>query len=122
MELNYSKLFPIGIGTEKAETFLKNIFPMARIARVDKTTTQKYQAMEKIFYDFSEQKIDILIGTQMVAKGHDFPNVTLVGVLLADISLNIPDFRSPERAFQLLTQVAGRAGRGDEKGCYHSDL
>lgn len=110
------KIFPIGLGTEKVEERLKHYFPDATIARLDRSSTQRGDALSNILSDFAKQKIDILIGTQMVAKGHDFPNVTLVGVILADISLNVPDFRSPERTFQLLTQVAGRAGRGEKRG------
>ncbi len=110
------KIFPVGLGTEKVEEELKRYFPDAKIARLDRSSTQKGGALLKILSDFGNGKIDILIGTQMVAKGHDFPNVTLVGVILADISLNIPDFRAPERTFQLLTQVAGRAGRGKKEG------
>ncbi len=107
---------PIGLGTEKVEEELHRFFPHARITRMDRSSTQKKEMLGKILSDFAEQKIDILIGTQMVAKGHDFPNVTLVGVILADVSLHVPDFRAPERTFQLLTQVAGRAGRGEKGG------
>ena len=106
----------LGLGTEKVEEELCRLFPHARIARMDRSSTQKKETLGRFLSDFSSQKIDILIGTQMVAKGHDFPNVTLVGVILADISLYVPDFRAPERTFQLLTQVAGRAGRGDQEG------
>ncbi len=110
------KMFPVGLGTEKVEEELKRYFPDAKIARLDRSSTQKGGTLLKILSDFGSGKTDILIGTQMVAKGHDFPNVTLVGVILIDISLNIPDFRAPERTFQLLTQVAGRAGRGKKEG------
>lgn len=106
----------LGLGTEKIEEELHRFFPQAHIARMDRSSTQKKEMLGKILSDFAKHKTDILIGTQMVAKGHDFPNVTLVGVILADISLHVPDFRSPERTFQLLTQVAGRAGRGHKKG------
>ena len=105
----------LGLGTEKVEEELRHLFPQARIARMDRASTQKKE-MLGILSDFSHQKTDILLGTQMVAKGHDFPNVTLVGVILADVSLQVPDFRAPERTFQLLTQVAGRAGRGKKEG------
>lgn len=106
----------LGLGTEKVEEELRRVFPQARIARMDRSSTQKKEMLSKLLSDFAKQKTDILIGTQMVAKGHDFPNVTLVGVILADISLHVPDFRAPERTFQLLTQVAGRAGRGEKGG------
>ncbi len=110
------QLFPMGLGTEKVESQLKALFPTVSIDRMDRSTTQKRHAMSDILDRFSKGKTQILIGTQMIAKGHDFPNVTLVGVLLSDISLNVPDFRAPEKTFQLLTQVAGRAGRGDKEG------
>jgi len=105
-----------GFGTEKVESEIARFFPTARIARLDADTTQKKNSHEKILEDFWEQKIDILIGTQMIAKGFDFPHVTLVGVVLADVGLRLPDFRSSERTFQLLTQFAGRAGRGTKPG------
>lgn len=106
----------LGIGTEKVEENLMTLFPKASIARVDQESVKSPKSYEDIFKAFSKGEIDILIGTQMIAKGLDFPNVTLVGVLLADTSLHIPDFRSAERTFNLLTQVAGRSGRGDKKG------
>jgi primosomal protein N' (replication factor Y) len=87
-----------------------------RIARIDRDTTRRRRAFEDILLDFGEGKIDMLVGTQMLAKGHDFPNVTLVGVISVDAGLAMPDFRSAERTFQLLAQVAGRAGRGDLPG------
>ena len=105
-----------GFGTEKVESEIARFFPTARIARLDADTTQKKDSHEKILEQFREQKIDILIGTQMIAKGFDFPHVTLVGVVLADVGLRLPDFRSSERTFQLLTQFAGRAGRGTKPG------
>ncbi|MBI3016744.1 MAG: primosomal protein N' [Deltaproteobacteria bacterium] len=111
-----SSFTSLGLGTEKVEEELRRFYPEARIARMDRSSTQKKETLGKILSDFSKQKTDILIGTQMVAKGHDFPNVTLVGVILADIGLHVPDFRAPERTFQLLTQVAGRAGRGEKGG------
>lgn len=101
-----------GFGTKKLEAEITRIFPQARVTRMDRDTTRGKTAFETIYQNMTEGNIDILIGTQMITKGHDFPNVTLVGVINADISLNIPDFRSCERTFQLLTQVAGRAGRG----------
>ena len=105
-----------GTGTQKAYDELQEAFPQARILRMDVDTTRKKGAHEKILRAFGKGEADILLGTQMIAKGLDFPNVTLVGVLNADTSLNLPDFRSSERTFQLLTQVAGRAGRGDKSG------
>ena len=106
----------MGFGTEKIESEVARFFPSARIARLDADTTQKKDSHGKILEAFREQKIDILIGTQMIAKGFDFPHVTLVGVVLADVGLRLPDFRSSERTFQLLTQFAGRAGRGVKPG------
>ncbi len=103
-------------GTQKIEETLKALFPYARIGRMDADTMKKRNDYRKILADFRRGKLDILIGTQMIAKGLDFPRVTLVGVLNADISLNMPDFRSAEHTYQLLVQVAGRAGRGDESG------
>jgi len=111
---NYIKYF--GIGTEKVEELTKELFPQARIVRMDMDTTTGKGSHESILEDMKKGKIDILIGTQMISKGLDFENVTLVGIIAADTTLNLPDFRSPERAFQLVTQVAGRAGRGDYNG------
>ena len=105
-----------GIGTEKVEDEVRRFFPNARIARMDTDATHKRGTHEKVLSGFKEGKIDILVGTQMIAKGLDFPKVTLVGVISADTALNLPDFRSGERTFNLLTQVAGRAGRGDLGG------
>lgn len=106
----------LGIGTERVEKEVKRLFPKSRVLRMDIDTTKTKGAHEKIFNEFRSGNADILIGTQMISKGFDIPNVTLVGVILADITLNIPDFRSGERTFQLLTQVAGRAGRGEKPG------
>jgi primosomal protein N'' len=106
----------VGEGTEQLEDSLKRKFPDMRIERIDRDTVQRRHDMEKILQDFSGGDIDMLVGTQMIAKGHDFPNVTLVGVISVDLGLGLPDFRSGERTFQLLTQVAGRAGRGDRPG------
>ena len=106
----------IGSGTEKIEENLQELLPEARIARLDRDTVKGKGDIEKILHSFEKREIDILIGTQMIAKGHHFPGVTLVGVLMADLSLNLPDFRAAERTYQLLTQVAGRAGRGDLSG------
>ena len=105
-----------GFGTEKVESELGRCFPQAHIARIDADSIRKRGGHEKILQDFRDRKIDILVGTQMIAKGFDFPHVTLVGVILADVGLMLPDFRSGERTFQLLTQVAGRAGRGEKPG------
>lgn len=108
--------FLAGIGTEQVQDTLQEKFPDAAIARLDKDTIGRKGALTKILTDFGQRRYDILIGTQIVTKGHDFPQVTLVGVLSADISMNLPDFRSAERTFQLISQVAGRAGRGDRTG------
>jgi len=105
-----------GFGTEKVENEVARAFPTARIARMDTDSMRKRGSHETLLRDFRARKIDILIGTQMIAKGFDFPHVTLVGVVLADVGLMLPDFRSAERTFQLLTQVAGRAGRGKLPG------
>jgi primosomal protein N' (replication factor Y) len=105
-----------GTGTEKIEESIRELFPEARIARMDTDVTTKKGYHERVFKEFREQKLDILVGTQMIAKGLDFPNVTTVGVISADVSLNLPDFRSAERTFQLLTQVSGRTGRGAKGG------
>jgi len=102
----------VGYGTEKVESEVARRWPQARILRLDADTVRKKGSHEEILKTFRDQKADILIGTQMIAKGFDFPHVTLVGVVLADVGLMLPDFRSSERTFQLLTQVAGRAGRG----------
>jgi len=101
-----------GFGTEKLEREVRGLFPQARLFRLDRDTARGHSRFAAMFDKMTHGEIDILIGTQMITKGHDFPNVTLVGVVHADLSLNIPDFRSGERSFQLLTQVAGRAGRG----------
>ncbi|MSR78025.1 MAG: primosomal protein N' [Candidatus Omnitrophica bacterium] len=105
-----------GFGTEKVESEIAAKFPGAKISRMDADTVQKKGSHEVILKQFRDREIDILIGTQMIAKGFDFPHVTLVGVVLADVGLMLPDFRSAERTFQLLTQVAGRAGRGKLPG------
>jgi len=105
-----------GFGTERVEEQLRAAMPAARTARVDTDTMSRKNQLRDTLAAFRSQKIDILVGTQMIAKGLDFPNVTLVGVLNADLGLHIPDFRAGERTFQLLTQVAGRAGRGEMKG------
>lgn len=105
-----------GTGTQKVEEELQTLLPDSRILRMDVDTTRRKGAHEKILRTFGEGQADILLGTQMIAKGLDFPNVTLVGVLNADTALNLPDFRSSERTFQLLTQVSGRAGRAEKPG------
>jgi primosomal protein N' (replication factor Y) len=105
-----------GLGTERVEEEAVKLFPEARIARMDRDTTTRKGSHANILGRFKRGEADILIGTQMVAKGLDFPNVTLVGVISADTSVNIPDFRAAERTFQLMTQVAGRAGRGEAPG------
>ncbi|MGP8199854.1 MAG: primosomal protein N' [Limisphaerales bacterium] len=105
-----------GLGTEKVEAALSKLFPKARIRRMDSDTLKRKEDYRRILGDFRTGKIDLLVGTQMIAKGLHFPNVTLVGIIHADLSLHLPDFRAGERTFQLLTQVAGRAGRGDVEG------
>jgi primosomal protein N' (replication factor Y) len=110
------ELRPLGAGTERVEEALHAALPKARIARMDRDTVRRRGAHEALLRRFDRGEIDILVGTQMIAKGHDFPRVTLVGVLSADQTLGLPDFRAAERTFQLLTQVAGRAGRGDLPG------
>ena len=105
-----------GVGTEQLETLLRQRFPGARVARMDRDTTRRKGSQQSLLGDWRAGRFDILIGTQMITKGHDVPGVTLVGVVLADAGLNFPDFRSAERTFQLLAQVAGRAGRGEKPG------
>jgi primosomal protein N' (replication factor Y) len=109
---NSSKIKYFGTGTQKVEDIIAKVYPDARILRMDADTTKRKGAHDRILNAFKNKQADILIGTQMIAKGLDFPNVTLVGVITADTSLNLPDFRAAERTFQLTTQVAGRAGRG----------
>ncbi len=106
----------LGTGSEKVEDELRREFPEARIARLDRDTVGGKRHFETILHGFRERDFDILVGTQMIAKGHDIPNVTLVGVISADVGLGMPDFRAAERTFQLLTQAAGRAGRGNLPG------
>lgn len=105
-----------GSGTERLETVIKSRFPEATVGRMDVDTTGKKYSHKEILNKVDSGEIDILVGTQMIAKGHDFHNITLVGVLGTDLMLNLPDFRSSERTFQLITQVSGRAGRGEKKG------
>ena len=106
----------IGFGTERVESEVRKAFPEARVARVDRDTVRRKGSLVDMLARVARREIDILIGTQMIAKGHDFPDVTLVGVISADVGLGLADFRSAERTFQLLTQVAGRAGRGERAG------
>ena len=95
---------------------MRRLLPSARVARVDRDTMQRRGAIQGVLARFARGELDVIVGTQMIAKGHDFPAVTLVGVISADVGLGLPDFRASERTFQLLTQVAGRAGRGDLAG------
>jgi len=106
----------VGFGTERIEEQLVQRFPSARIGRVDRDAVRRKGALTSILSRFAAGELDVLVGTQMIAKGHDFPRVTLVGVVSADVGLGMADFRAAERTFQLLTQVAGRAGRGDQPG------
>ena len=111
------RTYPLfGTGTQRVEEELTKVLPQARVIRMDVDTTSRKGAHEKLLSAFGEGKADILLGTQMIAKGLDFPNVTLVGVLSADTTLHIPDFRAAEKTFQLLTQVSGRAGRHEKPG------
>jgi len=111
-----SRILSYGVGTQKLEKEIAKFFPLARIQRMDSDTTSRKGTQEKILRALEAREIDILIGTQMITKGHDFPFITLVGVISADTSLNMPDFRAAERTFQLITQVAGRGGRGNTPG------
>jgi primosomal protein N' (replication factor Y) len=106
----------VGVGTQRVEEEVKRMFPQARVVRADRDTTQSGDGFKSIYKDFLEHKFDILIGTQMIAKGLDFSKVSLIGIVLADIGLHIPDFRSSERLFQILTQVSGRCGRRGKPG------
>ena len=115
-ECRGGKLKNFGFGTEKIESMLKTLFPDARLARMDQDSTAKKGSALGLLRQIRNRTVDIIVGTQMLAKGHDFPAITLVGVICADLSLSLPDFRASERTFQLLAQVAGRAGRGQEPG------
>jgi primosomal protein N' (replication factor Y) len=106
----------LGFGTERVEADVKALFPQARVGRVDRDTIRKRGAITELLARFAVRELDVLVGTQMIAKGHDFPRVTLVGVISADVGVGLADFRAAERTFQLLTQVAGRAGRGEIAG------
>jgi primosomal protein N' (replication factor Y) len=119
-------IYYLGEGTEQIEALLKEMFPQMRISRLDRDTTRRRGAFEKLLNEFAGGDVDLMVGTQMIAKGHDFHNVTLVCVVSVDAGLGMPDFRSAERTFQLLTQVAGRAGRGEKAGrviiqSYHTE-
>ena len=105
-----------GFGTEKVEQHLRDLFPQARVGRIDRDSVRRKGALASLLSEFAAGELDVLVGTQMIAKGHDFPRVTLVGVISADVGLGLADFRAAERTFQLLTQVAGRAGRGERAG------
>ena len=109
-------IYYVGEGTERIEADLHELFAGARIGRIDRDTMKHVRDFERVLGGFRNGEVDILVGTQMIAKGHDFPMVTLVGVLAADAALSMPDFRAAERTFQLLTQVAGRSGRGERPG------
>jgi primosomal protein N' (replication factor Y) len=111
-----NRVLTYGVGTQKLEKEIELLFPTARLQRMDSDTTARKGSQEQILSALEKNEIDILIGTQMITKGHDFPFITLVGVISADTSLNIPDFRASERTFQMLTQVAGRGGRGNAPG------
>lgn len=126
---NFSRLVPttcvqcaapylehVGFGTERVEAEVQALFPGARIGRIDRDTIRKRGSLASLLNRFAQRQLDVLVGTQMIAKGHDFPHVTLVGVISADVGLGLADFRAAERTFQLLTQVAGRAGRGEQAG------
>ncbi len=113
---NGTRIKLLGIGTEKIEEAVKDLFPHKTVARMDQDTTSRRGSLLTILKGVREKKIDVVVGTQMIAKGHDFPDITLVGVICADTALNLPDFRAGERTFQLLAQVAGRAGRGEKAG------
>ncbi|HYQ81098.1 MAG TPA: primosomal protein N' [Anaeromyxobacteraceae bacterium] len=106
----------VGVGTEQVQAAVEQAFPAARVARLDRDAVSRADEAATVLARFARREVDVLVGTQMVTKGHDFPGVTLVGVVLADTAMALPDFRAAERTFQLLTQVAGRAGRGEEGG------
>jgi primosomal protein N' (replication factor Y) len=106
----------LGFGTERVEHEVRALFPQARVGRVDRDTIRRRGAIASLLARFAAGELDVLVGTQMIAKGHDFPRVTLVGVISADVGLGLADFRAAERTFQLLTQVAGRSGRGERPG------
>lgn len=113
---NMTNIGSVGVGTEKIEELVSNLFPNHKTLRMDRDSTKKKNGVQKILEKFNKGEADILIGTQMLSKGHDFANVTLVGIISADLMLNFPDFKSYEQTFQLITQVSGRAGRGEKLG------
>jgi len=115
-ECSGNRILSYGLGTEKLTAEIQELFPQARVARMDSDTTSSRGSHERILQAYGRGEIEILVGTQMITKGHDFPDVTLVGVISADTTLNMPDFRAAERTFQLLTQVSGRGGRGESPG------
>ncbi len=115
-ECGGGRILSYGLGTERLASEIQDLFPQARITRMDSDTTSARGSHERILSALGRGEIDILVGTQMITKGHDFPDVTLVGVVSADTTLNMPDFRAAERTFQILTQVAGRSGRGEQPG------
>jgi primosomal protein N' (replication factor Y) len=109
-------LLELGVGTERIEAEVAEAFPRARVGRLDRDAATSAEKLTELLASFARRELDVLVGTQMVAKGHDFPGVTLVCVVMADAALAMPDFRAAERTFHLLTQVAGRAGRGKDPG------
>ncbi len=111
-----ANLTTMGVGTEQVEKTLQGILPTARIARMDRSVIKTRKDLESILTTVANREVDVIIGTQMLAKGHDFPGISLVGILMADATLNMPDFRAAERTFQIITQVSGRAGRGEIAG------
>jgi primosomal protein N' (replication factor Y) len=115
-ECGGTRILSYGLGTERLAAEVQSLFPQARVARMDSDTTSARGSHGRILAALGRGDIDILVGTQMITKGHDFPDVTLVGVVSADATLNMPDFRSAERTFQILTQVSGRSGRGEQPG------
>jgi primosomal protein N' (replication factor Y) len=106
----------MGLGTEQVEKSISRIFPKAKIARLDRSIVKTRRELEAVLNSIALSQVDLIIGTQMIAKGHDFPGIALVGILMADASLNLPDFRAHEKTFQIITQVSGRAGRGTKPG------
>ena len=110
-----SDFYQRGVGTQKVEAFLKESFPEASIARIDMDSSNSGKSINTLLESFSAGDIDILLGTQMIAKGLDFPNTTLVGIINADLGLYLPDFRAEEKIFQLIYQASGRSGRGRRK-------